>query len=59
MLDDALLKREKIAVEFFKCLSKSMPFYVLPDMIEDLIYYYGSNNNDWKKRLAHDFANIT
>ena len=59
MLDDALLKREQIAVDFFKCLSKSMPFYILPDMIEDLIYYYGSKHNDWKQRLDHDFANIS
>lgn len=59
MLDDALLKREKIAVNFFKCLSKSMPFHVLPDMLEDLFFYYGSNNYDWKKRLEHDFLNLT
>ena len=58
MLDDAYRKREELAVQFFKCLSKSIPCNILPDMIEDLCYYYGSNNRDWKRRLKQDFDNI-
>ena len=55
MLDDAIDKREEIAVQFFKKLHSSMPKGSLPNMIKDLCCFYDTRKQGWASRMKADF----
>ena len=56
MLDDAIDKREEIAVHFFKKLHSSMPKGSLPNMIKDLCCFYDTRKQGWASRMKADFS---
>lgn len=56
MLEEAIDRREAIAVKFFKQLDGSMTEHTLPNMLQDFFCYYGAHKHGWKQNVLDDFA---